>query len=314
MRTIFKILGLFFISSVLLFTSCDEKYDYSYTGDEFIQFKTATSNISESSVDTLTIPVLLAGSLPKSDVTLTLTVTTTVKEGFTFVQGTDFDLIGLDGTNLVIKANTAQSDIQLVVYDNFDEDSTRTVTFTLTDSDGDYVMGLPGSENKKSYVVSVIDDDCAFVPQNFAGTPSGLDVTNFPSQAVFVLDEAWADMSEAKARYKVTKIAQGIFDQWGETVTSGADGTYLIFDNTNPLSPTISMDLTMSSDPDGNMIETNGGDWGYFMYDNTSAINYFATCTGYMEYWYKVDLWQDGALYPGGEGYYSWGLRVTFEL
>jgi len=315
MRTIFKIIGLFIISSVLLLTSCDEKYDYSYTGDEFIQFNTASTIITESSTDTLVIPVLIAGKLPTSDITVTLTIeAVAAKTGYTCVQGVDFDVFGIDGTTLTIGANTAGSSFKVVVYDNTVSDSSKTVTFTLTDSNGDYVMGLPGSESKKAFVVNINDDDCPFVAENWVGTPSGIETySNWPT---FTAAAEWSIaevISPVQVKYLVTGLMNGIFADWEETITNGGE-FYITLDYTDPLTPTVVLEAKFPS-PEGfddyGYFATTEDTWSYYIIQDPLYPSTFSTCNKSITIHYLVDISTDGGALD--HNFRTCLYQVTFE-
>jgi len=306
MKTLYKFLGLLAIGSFLIFSACEE-LDQSYSGDPFVHFSQESIVVVESSTDTISFEVYLADAPAAAALNLSVDVSLTA-QGVTqsCVEGVDFDFIEpTDASSLTIPAGSNSTELKMVVYDNLAEDSAKYVTLTLA-SGGDFVMGYPGSELKKSIQIEIQDDDCAFKPENFTGAPVGTDAFGWPSEVVFAEDASWPGATASMARFAVTGFLGGQFGSWGESVTN-AGVVYLVLDFTDPLAPDVSCDGTP-----GYYIETEGGDWGYYLYDNDSQVSTFSTCGGTLTWYYYIDLYQDGSIY--GAQYWSTYLDVKFEL
>ena len=311
MKTLYKFIGLFIISSFLIFTACEDT-DQTYTGDPFIYFSDDAITIPESSSDIVSLSVLLADAPAKSNITVSIDVQLTAA-GVTqqLVEGVDFEVLEpADLSTVTIPAGENSADIQIAVFDNIVEDSAKYITLTLA-SAGDFVLGYPGSEAQKTAVITISDDDCALIPENFTGSPVGSDIVSSNSAS---LTFAVSSSTATTATYGVTGVFQAQFDSWGETVSSGAT-MYLLLDNTDPLNPTVSIVPDDTGDAYGgygHMIETNGGEWGYYFHDTPGKPSTFSTCNKTVTYYYSIDLYENGSLY-GYDYWTTYYFNVTFE-
>lgn len=301
MKKIHKILGLFTLSTIILFSACEE-VDNSYTGNGFVHFSDAAITVAESSTDIVTLNVLLADAPAATDIAISIDVSlTTLGVTQELVEGVDFEVLApADLSSITIPAGENSAEIQIAVFDNTVEDSTKYITLTLAAA-GDYIIGYPGSEIKKTAIITIADDDCAFLPDNWTGVPVGIETFEdgdgeFTASASWTLDNTYVDATDTRKRFLVQGLMSGIFSNWGETVTNG--GThYVILDFADPLNPTIELESVLG-DPDGVgrndfYAHTDGGAWGYYIELNPNKTSTFSTCNRSLSLHYLVDVSAD---------------------
>ncbi len=297
MKTLYKILGLFVISSFLIFTACED-VDQSYTGNGFVHTSDDAITIVESSMDTVVISVLLADAPAASAINVALEMDLTA-QGVTqeCVEGVDFEIIEpADITSITIPAGSNSAEIKIVVFDNLVEDSAKYITLTLTGA-GDLTMGYPGSEIKKTAVITIADDDCAFLANNWVGVPVGIETySNWP---VFTAAAQWSVaevISDVKVKYEVKGFMNGIFTYWAETVTYGGE-YYVTLDFTDPLNPVVELEGKYT-DPEGfgetTFYATTDDTWSYYILQDPLNPSSFSTCDKTLTINYLVDISTDG--------------------
>lgn len=311
MKNILKILAVLLFSAIL-FNSCEkDEPDLTFGGPYFIAFEDASLSQSESNASVIEIIVILSAPAQNSAVTVTFAKSS---PDTTAVEGTDFEVLNATET-LTFAPGVYTDTVFVTITDNYIEDGAKTIEIELLSSNvADFELGLPGeADANKAFTISVVDDDCAFTPENFSGTPAGTDFGGNPAAVQFTVDATWPEASASKQRYAVTGLMTGQFGVWGETTTAG--GTfYLILDYTNPLAPVVTIDLPVGET--GHYVETDDGDWGYLIYDREGQTNTFSTCAGTLIWYYWIDLYQNGSIYGGGSGvqYYNGVLDVTFDI
>ena len=287
MKTFVNILTIFFFAGAVLFTSC-EREDKIYEGDEFVHFETEQLTQKESNPDTITVPVYLAGKLPKQDVNVSYTVTTSAEDSTANVDSTDYKIVEPKGGSFTFEAGTAVEHFKILVYDNIETDKNKMVTITL-DNANSYVMGLPGSGVKKSFTLTIADDDCPFVAENFVGTPEGTDL-GANSLVKFSLKES---ISEDKAVYEVTGLFMPMINSFGEEVLE-SNPVLFTLDNSNPSNPTVTLEGS-AVDQTGMPLLYNtqgpGSTWQYYIYPTSSGdASTFSTCGKSVTAYYDIGL------------------------
>lgn len=315
MKSIIKILTLMFITGSLVFIGCQEDEDLSYQGDEFIQFENASAEYAEPYSDTIRIPVLLAGQVPTSAVNVSVAFEKIAEDSTeTVEEGVDYDVINeMNGDNITvtIPANSTKGYIEVVLYDDVDSDGNKILEFTLNSASG-YVMGLPGSEIKNAYTLTILDDDCPFVAENFVGKPEGTDQTGGAlgnAQVEFTLKEK---INDNVATYYVSGLMMPLLDyfneNYGEEIVNAYPAIFTL-DNSDPLNPTITMDTERA---DGMIYYTDdgGSTWQYYLVQNPDAVSKFSTCNRSIEAYYHIN----GAENEGSPsfGWTDGTLKVTF--
>ncbi|HAF29990.1 MAG TPA: hypothetical protein DCG75_13195 [Bacteroidales bacterium] len=297
MKTLHKILGLFVISSFLIFTAC-EKVDNTYTGNGFIFFGEESITVAESSSDIITLNVLLADASTVTDLNVTIDVSLTA-QGVTqeLVEGVDFEVLQpADLSSITIPAGSNSAEIQIAVFDNIVEDSAKYITLTLA-SAGDYTMGYPGSGIKKTAVITISDDDCAMIANNWIGVPAGIETySNWPT---FAAAAQWAveeEITPNKVKYVVKGLMNGIFNDWEETITYGGE-LFITLDNTDPLDPQVILEAKYPS-PEGfddyGFYANTEDTWSYYIIQDPANPSTFSTCNKTLTIHYLVDISTDG--------------------
>ena len=314
MKTLYKFIGLFIISSFLIFTACEDT-DQTYTGDPFVFFNSEAITVVESSTDIVSVSVELADAPAAANIPVTIDVQLTT-QGVTqqLVEGVDFEVLEpADLSSITIPAGENSADIQIAVFDNIVEDSAKFITLTLA-SAGNYVLGYPGSEQGKSCVITISDDDCAFLAENWEGQPTGIETyLNWPTFEAKAIWEIAEVISSDKVKYHVTGLMDGIFNEWGETITNGGD-YYITLDYTDPLNPDVILEAYHPS-PEGyddyGYYATTEDTWSYYIIPDPNNACTFSTCDRTLTIYYWVDISTDGG--PLDHDYRSCKYIVTYE-
>ena len=316
MKTFVNILFIFFFAGAVLFTSC-ERDDKIYEGDEFVHFETEQLMQKESNPDTITVPVYLAGELPNQDVNVSYTVETSADDSTATVDSTDYKIVEPTGGSITFEAGTAVEHFKMLVYDNLETDKNKYVTVTL-DGANNYVMGLPGSGVKKSFTLTIADDDCPFVAENFVGKPEGTDLlgsgVDGNSQMNFTLND---EISDNVAEYHVSGMMMPLLDYYNENYDEEIDDSYPVsvtLDNSDPTNPTVTIKATRADQLIYNTHDPSST-WQYYMFESTTAAygNSFSTCNRSIDAYYVIETTQNGAAPTGNSDNFSlFRFNITF--
>lgn len=307
MKAFIKILSVLFLAGIV-FTSCEDE-DKTYQGDEFIHFDKESVVKKESTTDTIDMPVYLAGELPKSDVEVSFTVETSAVAEDGTVDESDYKIVQPEGNTITFEAGTAVAHIQMVLFNNVETDKNKMVTITLDNAEG-YVMGLPGSQAKKSFTLTIQDDDCPFVAENFTGKPEGTDL-GANAQVEFSLKEK---INENKAVYEVTGIFMPQIESFGEEVLE-SNPTLITLDNTDPTNPTVTLEGSETDQTGWPLLyNTQGGGstWQYYIYQSSQEAT-FSTCARSVTVYYDVGLGENYSTNYGQPYWTGLELNVTFS-
>jgi hypothetical protein len=316
MKTFIKILSIFFFAGAFILSSC-EREDKIYDGKEFIHFGGEELQYKESYPDTITMPVYLAGKLPNQDVTVSYSIKTSAVDSTASVDTSDYKIVEPKGGSFTFKKGNAVQEFKILVYDNIETDKNKMVTVTL-DNASNYVMGLPGSEAKKSFTLTISDDDCPFVAENFVGKPEGTDLIGSGidgnSQMNFTLNEK---ISDNVAEYHVSGMMMPLLDYYNEEYDEKIDESYPVsvtLDNSDPKNPSVTIKATRT---DQLIYYTHdpSATWQYYMYESTTAAygSSFSTCNRSIDAYYVIETTKNEAPPTGNPDNFSlMHFNVTF--
>lgn len=166
-----KLLSIFSLSLLLLIVSCKDE-SYGPTIYEFATIDTSDipESVAEDSDETVTIPIVYGGTLSNAT---TFTVNYKIEGG---TYGTDYVVVGgsaATGSVSIPAGTTGDKAVGLIeikpVADLKAEDNVE-LTITLVDASNGLSLGFPGA---KTYTLTVEDDDCEYIEDDFVGVAAG---------------------------------------------------------------------------------------------------------------------------------------------
>lgn len=321
-----SIKGLMLLLLFTAFVACNENDNdvNVYTGESFVSFGTTTS-ASGAESSTSEIEITAYASIPnlQEDVTVSVQISeeNASASNYTIVDGKSSFTFGKDKYSDTIKIKPV---------DNFDEDGTKTITFTLTSAPDGVNLGFPGPDGKnKTFTVTLTDDDCAIKEDNFIGAPSGSEVTgsrSFASKLTFK-----ADPDKASTATEVYLLMSGniqeeyMLDAWNEAIVQSWDIPVKL-DFSDPQNPKVEF----GNNPAADMKNYNGApmavaaytdadsdgtaDWSYGLHVTPELAKNatFSTCdkTLHFEYIWTVAR----AANPDFGDFNSGPLKVVVDL
>ncbi|MBI9062421.1 MAG: hypothetical protein JEZ14_10575 [Marinilabiliaceae bacterium] len=274
---------LLFVGVISLIFGCNE-IDQTYGGPWFVYTEAESGEVFESDPKTLSIPVFVS-----SDDYLTQTEVTFKVESENATEGVDFEIVNV-GRDLIYEPGVAVQNIDIKLMDNDETDGDLEVTISLVSTNkADYEIGKPGPDNTfSSYVLTILDDDCPFVPEDYSKSLDGLETciywTDIKSPFVF---EYLGEVSENVYRYNVTGFwyaqLEGSEYAW---VGDGDSAEYLpieaIIDLSDPTAPTIEIKGGI-----GAMLHQDGDAYSYEVKATKTAL-FLSTCKKEMRFPYQM--------------------------
>jgi len=306
MKTFLKIFSVIALAGIL-FYSCEDE-EKIYQGDEFIHFDKESIVRVESTADTIIMPVYLAGELPSNDVTVSYSVETSAVNENQSVDESDYEIVEPQGQSITFRAGTAVAYVKMVVFDNVETDNAKMVTVSLGDAAG-YVTGYPGSLEKRSFTLTITDDDCPLIAEHFTGQPEGTDLGG-NSSVQFNLKE---QVSDDIVTYEVSGIFMPQLDyfkeEYGEEILDSYPVVFTL-DNSDPLNPTINIE---TSREDALIYYTDDGasTWQYYLYQSGTPAT-FSTCERSITAYYDIEVTENDAAPTGEPLWTEFKLDVQF--
>ena len=288
---------LFILSLLVGYTACEkDKPVLIYEGSDFIFFNDVDASVGESNTAVNYIFVKLAADQQSATVTVDFAISGDA------VEGTDYEILNTT-KSLTFASGYYTDTIKIKSINNTIQDGNKLITFTLSNG-GSFNLGYPGPDSNNSiFEFTIIDDDCAFDPSIFAGTPSGVDkYANYPEFNSSVSTKLISDDGTV-AVYELTGIMVEQANSWDEAILEQPPVT-LTVDYTDPYNPVPSLGSTPQL-----ALKTNGGgeDWYYQVSDNPDQTNIIQTCPRYVEIYYLMDGYYSGGTFQN-PGY----LKLTF--
>lgn len=263
-KILYTIIAVFILS-----TACEK--DKIYDGEWFVHLDKESISVVEADA-TAILKVVMSGPRTGSE-------TVDFELSGTAVRGVDYDL-NVTGNTLTFPNGTGTQSVEITTIDNTDIDGNRTVELTLSSNSAGYILGTPGPDGLfKSATITIIDNDCAFIPDDFVGEASSSD-NGFTDLFTVTHVSTIGDV--------VTLSIDGIFKAqilswWNCTFTDGGS-VEVKLDYSDPSNPRATIDPQwFAQDNDG---------WDYYISQNHVNVGSFSTCDGTITLPYSVS-WSD---------------------
>lgn len=160
------LLGFGVASLMLGMASCDDPEDIgTFEGPNFVAMDKATYSVAENSQSPVVVKVGIASAPVKQDVTVNYTL------GGTAVAGEDYTVSG--SGSVVVPAGSNTAEITITPTDNGIFEANKTVVVTITSTSNNLPIGLSGNSEatkRASATVTIVNDDCPVIAQEFVGT------------------------------------------------------------------------------------------------------------------------------------------------
>jgi len=153
-----KIIAIILLAATLV--SCSKSEFEEYGGEEFLQIDDAPGSVGEDS-GLFTVTLGLASGSNPNGVTINYSITSEDPSRFS---------VSPSESSITIPAGEFTADIEINPIDNFDIDGDVDITIELLDT-SDLPIGIAGQGlEKKTAIVTIVDNDCPFDTEAFIGT------------------------------------------------------------------------------------------------------------------------------------------------
>lgn len=261
---------LFIISAIfILLTGCE--IDKVYDGPWFVHLDKETASVVEANATTY-LKVVMSGP-KKGSQTVDFTISGTA------VRGVDYDL-NVVGNTLTFPEGTGTQVVEITTIDNTDIEGNRTIEFEISSNSAGYKIGTPGPDGLfKSATITIIDNDCPFVPDDFIGEASSDDDGHtdvFTTTHVSTVGDV--------VTLSVDKIFQAQMLSWWSCYFTAGGPVEIKLDYSDPANPTATIEPQwMGTDNDG---------WDYWISQNHVSVGSFSTCDKTITLPYSIS-WSD---------------------
>ncbi|TAJ11514.1 hypothetical protein DMA11_16470 [Marinilabiliaceae bacterium JC017] len=286
---------LLLIGVVSLIFGCNE-IDQTYGGPWFVYTEAESGEVFESDPEILSVPVVVSSNDYSTQTAVTFKV-----ESENATEGVDFEILN-EGRDLIFEPGVAVQNIDIKFMDNDDADGDLEVIISLVSSNkGDYEIGKPGPDNAfSSYTLTILDDDCPFIPEDYSKALSGYETCKW-----------WSDIECSKFEFLfIEEVSPNVYKYdvigfWsGQIEGNHNDKWFAPGDVVTYLPVPVLIDL---NDPVNPTIEILGGVGAVYNGDNyevkaTKADLYLSTCNKEMRFIYQMT------------DFASWVVDVEFEL
>ena len=246
-----KKLSLLIILFISVIYGCenDDIPNHEYNSGSFVAFKTNAYEAKENASQ-IKIPVMVADKGRDQ----TVEVAFNIAKNDSVAIGTDFELLN-ESKSLSFQPGEGVKYIQIAPVNTLVEEGDKVFEIELLSNSKDYQIGMPGPDNKNaSCTVTIIEDDCAFVPTDYTGNITGYETP--VGQTWWVdcpVNSTWSFVEEAQSDVYVFDIA-GFWmpqlqtsedwaheDQYGYTNLE-YQPVRVTFNLSNPANPTYSIE------------------------------------------------------------------------
>lgn len=149
-----------FIIALAIALGCDEKNVTLDSGLYNVSFVGNSSSRGEANEEAVSFPIKLMAPAQSQDVTVEILVSGTA------VEGEDFELLT---PTVTIPAGEFFADVEVDLFDDFDEDGSKTIILEIGSVSGGLKSGLTDGSVGKKNTITIADNDCALDLSEFVG-------------------------------------------------------------------------------------------------------------------------------------------------